>query len=144
MPLSTEMVANKPLSGAELVEVIVKDLRVLLDGDAMFRSHVAYGKVKYSVSVELTLANPTYPKHVAQTRPREIGPEIEKSDEKVGPVRFTRTREVVSPNVTRIANGLPVTVIAKVDGQAVERKLDYEGKVELPPQPEPLDKVEKL
>jgi hypothetical protein len=135
MPLSTEVVSNKPLTGPELVTIIEHDLRGLLEKDGMFNSHIAYGKVGYRIVVELALANPTYPKHtVVGGQPVALDP-----TDDVTKVELSRERVVKSPNVARIANNLPVKIQTRQEGKVVEKDLNYVGEVDLPPQDPPVD-----
>jgi hypothetical protein len=143
VPLSTEAITNKPLTGPELVTIIEKDVRALLEKDGMFNSHVAFGKVVYQVSVKLTLANPTYPEHVARASAKLVGDKAITPEDEVKKVELTREREIKSPNVARVANGLPVRVMTRQDGHNVEKDLQYKGQVELPDQPEPVDSVKE-
>ena len=147
MPLSTEFVVNKPLTGDELRKIIVSDLDDLLAKDGMFNSHIAYGRVGYTVSVELKLANPSYPEHKTQGGPSKIEGAIEgrtliplEGEDRIG-ARITRNREVRSPNVARVANGLPVNVQTRQDGKVVEKALNYTGRVEVDVPPSVDSKV---
>lgn len=136
MPLSTEVIGNKPLSGQELLEILVNEVRDLCGTDAMFRSHVGYGKVNYKITVDLKLNNPTYPEHIVRGREKTVGGG--EDDPEAKKVTKTRSRAVESPNVARIANSLPVTVVSRQNGQTVEKDLHYAGKVEVS-QPAPFD-----
>lgn len=141
MPLSTEFVTNKPLTGPELVECVIRDTREALEKDAMFNSHVAYGKVGYKITVTLTLANPTYPEHTIRSQERKV--DLEPKDTVEG-LEIARTREIKSPNVARVTNQLPVKVQLRQDGKVIEKELRYDGEVVIPPQPEPIDSMRKI
>jgi len=141
MPLSSEIVSNKPLTGLELVKCILNDTEAVLNKDGMFNSHVAYGRVTYEVTVKLSLQNPTYPEHIARAKgeagdPASLGGEVQG-------VEISRKREIKSPNVARIANDLPVKIQTRQDGKVVEKDLNYKGEVDLPPQPEPIDSIKR-
>lgn len=141
MPLSTEFITNKPLTGTEMVSVITNDVREVLNKDGMFNSHVAYGKVAYEITIKLKMANPTYPEHVVRTASEPLKREPE---DEVKELEITRAREIKSPNATRILNKLPVKVVSKQDGRVTEKELSYDGEVEVPPQPEPVDSIKEV
>jgi len=140
MPLSTETIVNKPLSGAELLECVLNDLRELLSRDAMFGHYIAYGQTDYTVGVELRLNNISYPRHKAQRQAAQ------RPSQGIGPVEapeatatLSRERRIESPNAARLLNKLPVERTFRQDGRLVTREVDYQGAVQVPPQPEPID-----
>lgn len=136
MPLSNETLQNKVLSGPELLEIILKDARSLLAKDGMFSAHVGYGRVGYSIRVELEMDNLTYPTHVAQRR--EGFPLPKPSDEAVA-VDLARSREIKSPNAARVLNDLPITVQTVQGGKLVSHEVQGYDKSEVPPQPAHVD-----
>jgi hypothetical protein len=137
MPLSTETIPQKGLSGRELQELIVGDLKELLSRDGMFQPHVAYGRISYEVEVRLHLDNFTYPKHLAilkskssKEKPQvENAPKLKDPSEGAIELDLQRTRNVVSPNATRIAEGMPVRVQVVEDGKLVEKELNYDKEI---------------
>lgn len=145
MPLSSEVVRQKPLGGLEVIELLVNDLRDLLGRDGMFAAHVGYGRLAWKIRVELQMDNISYPTHVAsrssqKTKEKE-GVESFPLPEPKGKVRakdLERSRRVESPNAARIENGLPITVQAVSQGKLVTHELKYE-KEGLPSQPAPED-----
>ena len=148
MPLSKERLANKPLSGPELIEVVVADLREVLKRDPMFASYAGYRRVGYNIRITLHLANITYPKHEVKVDPRPHpeqvhiegpGPLVEPPADLVV-VDLERARKVESPNAARIVNGLPLKVSVVAGGRLEEKTLTYEpGIVPDGAVPEPVD-----
>lgn len=137
MPLASETLQNKPLSGQELLEVILNDLQDLLSKDGMFRESVGYGRVAYKLTLELEMDNLTYPKHLTSraTRPETL--------DSPGPdalaLSKSRSRQLVSPNATRVLNDLPIKVTSVQGGRLVEHEVLGYDKSEVPPQPGPVD-----
>ena len=117
MPLSSETIRNKPLSGPELIEIILKGTRELLARDGMFATHVGYGRVAFRVRVELEMDNLTYPHHSAQgtsspantEEAAQTFPLPEPAEDSVA-LDLERSQQITSPNATRILNDLPVQV----------------------------------
>lgn len=148
MPLSTETIQNKPLSGRELIEVILNDLRDLLERDGMFSNYIAYRSVAYEIDVRLHTGNPIKPEHTARlrskpnqttgTEPFPLPPTVEQK----GEMDISRHREVESPNLTRIANSLPITTYVQDKGRTVERSIEYD-KTDYPPPSDPVDTKRK-
>jgi hypothetical protein len=146
MPLSTESIQNKPLSGRELIEVIVNDVRDLLQRDGMFSPYVAYRRVAYSLDVRVYTGNPMHPEHTARVRSH---PGPEKSTESFpladpvegkGEMEVTRDRDVDSPNLTRIGNSLPITTYVQEQGKTVQKTIEYQKGLYPEPAP-PTDTV---
>lgn len=137
MPLSNETLQNHPLSGQELLEVILNDLQDLLAKDGMFRENVGYGRVAYKLQLELEMDNLTYPKHVAQraTRP----PTLPDPSPEALSLGKSRSRQIVSPNATRVLNDLPIKVQSVTGGRLTEHEVLGYDKSDVPPQPEPID-----
>src|SRR6185295_4915012 len=143
MPLSSEHIANRPLSGVELIEVMAKDTASLLKSSGHFSSYVAYGRVSYKITVEIDLGNPYLEKQRLELRSRAEGViELHPlSGDDLAAITVTREREITSPNVARIANNLPIAAQYRdQDGKVVERSLVYDA-ADLPEQPAPTDTV---
>lgn len=104
MPLSSETIANRPLSGSELKARILEDVRAVLARDGIFADYLAYGKISYRLLIEFQLSNPMMPKHGIEF---EVGSLDEESPDAIA---LTLKREVTSPNAERVAMGLPVKV----------------------------------
>lgn len=149
MPLLSESVANKPLSGQELIEVICNDVRETLQKDGMFSAYVAYRQISYSIDVHIHTGNPMKPEHTALVRAKrspamgvEGPPPLVQPVGEQGRVDLTIERMVDSPNLTRIANDLPITVYAQEKGRTVERTVSYDKSNY--PQPSPAIVTDNL
>lgn len=145
MPLSTETIQNKPLSGLELEEVILRDVREVLDRDGMFSEYIAYGRVAYTVEISLHMANPSYSEHSSKATAKVVGvlegaPPLAVVEGEQFELLTTREREIESPNLTRIAHGMPIKVTTSQGGSPVTRDLHYPKEDFEAPAP-PVDKV---
>jgi hypothetical protein len=138
MPLSNETIQNRPLSGSELLEIIVKDLMDLLSKDGMFATHVGYGRVGYKLSLDLEMDNLTYPTHSAQRSGGEGLPLLNPSPEALALSR-QRARRIESPNAARVLNDIPIKVTSVIGGKLETHEVLGYDKDSVPPQPEPLD-----
>lgn len=161
MPASHETVANRPLSGTELKEIIINDFLKILDRDGMLSDHIGYGQVAYEVEVRLHLANPFQPEHKITVRSNPasknqiakdsgmealsgvpINPEKIDKDESGEPTDVVSSselsREINSPNLARVANGLPINVtVSDVNsGTKVTREVTYDKRGLDPSAPE--------
>lgn len=126
-PTSRELVSNRPLRGDELRSIILRNIDEVLGQDHTMASHVAYGRVGFEIRVSLHFDNPSFPEHVITARSRKPSDNmVDASPELVaveGPppldqpsgndyVRVVeRSDRIDSPNLARIANGLPVTIV---------------------------------
>lgn len=143
MPASTETVNNRPLSGSELREIMLKDLANVLDKDGMFSAHIGYGRAAYKITVQLHIDNPSYPEHTNTVRSKRAAdnePDESKKHIEPGPLAdpsaeavtaaLTREREIDSPNHARIEHGLPVSIMRRdhVDGLLKEEQVFYDNK----------------
>lgn len=147
MPLSTETVPNLPLTGKELAELIIKDLKARLDADGMFTEYVGYGRVSYEVGVTIRTANWHYPVHTSTKRSKAPGTgELEKNPklsaieghplgDAPGTVELktSRGRKIESPNRARLENDMPVKVSSYEHGRVMERELRYDRPAEVDP-----------
>src|SRR5277367_7067879 len=68
--MGKNIVANRPLSGVELKQIIKSDIDKILDQDGMLVHHIAFSRVSYSITIKLHLDNPSYPEHVSTTTSR--------------------------------------------------------------------------
>jgi hypothetical protein len=134
---------NRALSGVELKELIVKDLESILEQDSMLASHIAYSRVSYSVNVKIQTANPMMPNWSNKVKSRkstaqqvegkpqmqavESFPLTRGKEEEAMDAGVERTRVIVSPNQSRIENGLGVPITRRnEEGNVVEEKVMYE------------------
>lgn len=150
MPASNEITANRPLSGTELREIMLRDLAAMLDRDGMFTPHIAYRRAAFSITVKLHVDNPMYPEHTvkveSKTPPRNIGkddpkgallpPPLKNPSEEAVIAGAVHEREIDSPNTVRAELALPVTIVRKDGntGQMKEEQVVYDAThMELPP-----------
>lgn len=139
MPASNEIVANRPLSGTELRNIILRDVDNMLSRDGMFTPHIGYGRAAYEIVIKLHLDNPGYPHHdvVVQSREPAKGdtsttadvhkPPLQNPSEDSVVAGMERTRNIDSPNLARLELELPITVQVR-DGQSgamVDQQVTY-------------------
>jgi hypothetical protein len=119
--------------------VIQNDLREMLEKDGMFSPYIAFGRVGVEIHILLHTGNPSYPKHETVSKTGEPVP-LKGVGKESGVVDKTRRREIDSPNLTRIANSLPIPV-STVPGKGEQKELRYEkGGFPEPPPPQDVDK----
>ena len=143
MPASTEIVNNRPLSGSELRDIMLKDCADMLAKDGMFAPHIGYGRAAYKIVFQLHIDNPSYPEHVNTVRSRQAASnEVDEGKKHIepGPLKdpseeaviaaATREREIESPNHARIEHNLPVTIMRRdpTDGLLKEEQVFYDNK----------------
>lgn len=143
MPASHERIANRPLSGQELKEIILKDVARTLDRDGMFIQNIAYSRVSYEVRTTLHLDIMTMPEHISTTLSKaaskqesdakpelksiEAGPTLNNpsDDDVVDSVEVHR--EINSPNGARVEHDMPLP-LGKIDVESgKEKTITYEG-----------------
>lgn len=149
MPLSTETVPNRMISGLETAQIIEQDVHDILARDGVLQDHIAFQQVSYKVTIEIMMNNPTYPKHevLVNSRPKpeqheaikpfpleqivvegenpETG-DLEPVETVVG-IALERTRTITNPNKERIKRGMPVTVKSLDEhGHPVDKKVKYD------------------
>lgn len=141
--MGQEVQPNKPLSGKEYAEIIISDLRRVLEQDSMLASHIAYSQVGHSITVKIMTNNPIIPNWTNSIRSRQSTEQQIADDESLKaiqtfpiprteddePLDFGEelTRQIISPNHSRIENGLGVPVTFRgADGDTKEEKIIYE------------------
>jgi hypothetical protein len=134
---------NKPLSGSEFREIIVNDISSMLSQDGMLAPHIAYSRVSYMVTVKIMTNNPIIPNWTNRTKSKksteqQIGgnesmaaieafPMSQSPDDEILNMGLERTRDIISPNQSRIENGLAVPITVRgIDGDVEERKVAYD------------------
>lgn len=134
---------NRPLSGSELRQIMVKDVDSILQQDGMLASHVAYKDVSYEVTVKVRVSNPMQPVWINTTTSKDSTLQQIAADESMAAVNafphksedaeetfdigVSKIREIISPNVSRVENGLPVTISHRTpDGEMKEHPVTYE------------------
>jgi hypothetical protein len=136
-PTAREVIANKPLSGDEVRELIRADVERLLDAEGLLSHYMAYGRVGWSLTLNLHLDNPVRPESVTEIlsrkgavnlpslAPLESAPLHDPSSAAVASGTELR-RDVVSPNTERIRGGLPVTMdVRQPDGTTSQQRVEY-------------------
>lgn len=123
--LSTSTVPNLALTGAELKQVILDNLKQVLDNDCQFNPFITYRRAAFTVTVVLHAINPDTvvpkPRARAQTFPKaDPGKGIEAKlpldllpDEEGVLIGLERTVTVDNPNLTRVHHGIPIVVAQK-------------------------------
>lgn len=136
MPLSTEHVPNKALNGRELIEIVVNDVRRVLEQHGLFSVYVAYPRVAYKIQLHFEFPNPFQkstdvlitPATAPQPKDNILVPPLDfaEGEDEIVEVQLESEREVESPNQARIDNLLPITVTVQDQGKTVERKINYD------------------
>lgn len=141
MPVSTETVPNRPLSGTELRDIILRDVERVLARDGMFTPHIGYSRVAYDFKLHVHMDNPSYPEHKvrvtsknpprnAQPRATNIEvPPIKNASDEAAHSHTKLERTIESPNKARLENNLPVTITRKDrnSGETVEQQVHYDA-----------------
>lgn len=134
---------NKALSGVELAKIITNDITNILEQDGMLTGHIAYTKVAYSITVKIMTANPIIPNWTNKTKSKTSTEQQVAGNEALAAVHafplktadgdetanigVERTRQIISPNQSRIENGLPISVnLRGPDGDIREEKVHYD------------------
>lgn len=159
MPTSKELVAQRPLAGAELAKIVTADVAHILSESGMFAGHIAYGRVAYEVRVILHLDNPAYPTVTETIHSKPFPKDVTEGEsgkpelaaiEKL-PLREPSEdaylaadelhRDIVSPNAARVEHGLPITVIRRDQNSETREELVHYDKSAIEgqanPNPEP-------
>lgn len=144
MPLTSETVPQKALSGSELRAIMLERFKYLLMNDCMLADHVAYGRIAYDITLRMhvdnpfivgptitTIASQPIGVNLLDAMPEmaaiESGPPLRTplSDEAV--ISGTRlTHEITSPNRERLSAGLSVPVdVRQLDGSTVTEQIQY-------------------
>lgn len=155
--MAPEAQPNRPLSGSELKQIIMNDVESVLAQDGMLAPHIAFTRVAYSVTVKVMTGNPMMPSWKNRTTSKQsTKQQVEGKQELVAMNQFPlkpvdgedtlnigleRKREIISPNHSRIENGMPITITSRgQDGDVKEEKIHYETDL-LPDDGEFADKV---
>jgi len=120
LPLSKEKLPNNPLTGPELKEFVLALLRERMENDWLFTSNTTYPRVAGEIVCKFHFSNinlkdaevrvrlPHIPEAGIEGAPPLKDPEPEQTV-----TAFSREFEVQSPNLVRVAHGLPITVMKK-------------------------------
>ena len=136
-PTSREVVTNRALSGTELREIIRQKLDVLMENEGLLTSHVAYGRIAFTLGLRLNLDNmmmrESYIEGSSATPavndpsapPLEAPPLVNASPEEIiagGEIEYS----IDSPNAERLRHGLPVSIMVKQpDGTTTQEQVTY-------------------
>ena len=158
MPAGRESIANTPLAGNEVRDLIMEDTRRMIEAHGLLSSHVAYGRIGYEVIVRLHLANAVFDDMTVSTRglhdtsikSRPIArnivqdhdelraietPPLAGVDEDTSVVLGEKvTRNITSPNAERLRAGLPIpTMVRNQDGSYRTEFVKREAQPDLGP-----------
>jgi hypothetical protein len=138
---SKELVSNRPLAGTELAEVIRRDVDRLLRESGFLAGQTAYSQVAYELRLTLHLGLPSMPTAADAARSRTQASDVIAANPALAalepfplahPATDTvlastqLTREIQSPNLTRVEHSLPITVeVLGQDGHKREELVDY-------------------
>lgn len=132
-PTGSEIVTNKPLTGAELAKIILADFERLLLNDGLLSPNLAYGRITYEIVLTKHMDNfmlPTDQSFILSRKrndtPIEDGPMLkEPSSEAIIDAQKV-TRVIDSPNMERVRAGTPVPVeVRQQDGTVTTEKIYY-------------------
>lgn len=140
MPASNELIGNRPLSGSELKQILIRDFTRMLDRDGMFQGHMGYRRAAFKIKLQMHLDNALYPEHTNEFTSRDparnakppdtyiAAPPIKDAENDVV-VGVEHEREINSPNATRLQEGMPVQVPSRdpSTGRIVEKPVVYDG-----------------
>lgn len=151
MPMQSESVKQRALNGRELADVIVDNVRQVLENDCFFLPTVAYTRCAFSFVITVHGAGLLQPVEV-RSRVRKEGAiegeaPLAEPEEDAQFAALERSVTVDNPNLTRIHHGMPITVTVKVPPATAdnpfpsfeERKIEYSAG-DYPPLPEPVNK----
>jgi hypothetical protein len=117
VPLSSERVENKPLTGPEIKDLCAHLLRKALDAEWAFHPGTSYPRVGLELTAKFHFLSVSMPKVEPRVRieaPLESAPlrdVPEGSDEGVIALKIEKTVE--NPNLERVHAGIPITVTSK-------------------------------
>jgi hypothetical protein len=135
MPTAAETAYNKALNGAEVKELLRRDFEKLIGNFGELSDYIAYGKVGWSITLELQTGNAYSPTPSSTINGGEELPIKEAKGLMSKAVEIVRN--VVSPNVERVHAGIPIPVkVKELDGTTVEKRIKYEAEdvKDLPPE----------
>jgi hypothetical protein len=148
-----ELVANMPLSGIELKNILMNDFLRLLQNEGMLLDGAAFGRCSYEVRLTLHTDNHLFPTSVSRITSRRIARNVieggirdeaghvaepapqlaaveefplkdPSSDASLGATEVHR--DIVSPNVERLRHELPVpAVVTENDGSKHPETIKY-------------------
>ena len=137
MPTQSEIIANRPLSGTEMREIIRQKLDTLMENEGLLTHYVAYGRVAFTLTLKLHLDNSfqreseievsSSPAPVNDPNPTvlEAPPLADPSPDAI--ISATELDySIDSPNAERLRHALPVPVDVKQhDGTVSQESVTY-------------------
>ncbi len=167
MPLKSQTLPNRRLTGLELMAILEKRFHEMLSRDYAFTPNVAYGRVAVNLTVTLHIAGVTS-EHVVRSYTKADGviegepPLADPVEEDAALIALSRDLKIDNPNLERVAADLPIVfqqraqqqapqewtpplpgepppdaIIKPYDVETVEVRYD---KAQYPPAPEPVDR----
>ena len=116
-----EQTLNKPLSGEELIEIMVRQIKLKLQSNCFLAKHVAYPAFSFTAVIQVNFQN-------TGTRIQGTSAQISGSEGKMDPEAESETEiEEVSgqydaPNIARRENDIPIPVITRTPQGGIEEK----------------------
>jgi hypothetical protein len=113
MPLKSQTLPNRRLTGAELMTILEKRFHEMLARDYAFTPNVAYGRVAVNITLTMHIAGVTS-EHVVRSYTKADGvvegepPLAEPVEEDAALIALTRDFKMDNPNLERVAAGLPI------------------------------------
>lgn len=151
MPTSNEVVPNTKLAGHELKNILRADFDKLLENEGLLSSHIAFGRIGYTLEMRLHTDNPYYPESSIRHESRQVASNIVDKDPKLSAIERSPLdnpsedalvsstqldRNITSPNAERVRHGMPVPAIRRqLDGTTTTEQITY-PKDSLPDLPE--------
>ena len=120
-----EQTIPKPLSGTEVIEAIVHDLRRALLLDDRLAPHSSYDSFAFKANITVSLP----PTAVQKEFTRELAGGAGKLPLPADSVATVEaTREEGAPNAVRLDTDQPIPTLVEENGVTVERMVPYKGK----------------
>ena len=156
-----ETVPNSPLSGGDVKKIILRHFEDLLANEGLLSEHIAYGRVAFTLSLALHMANPMHPQSRIAYDSRPVARNIVAHDPALAAIEpvplanpgpdslvhaSERTVHITSPNEERRRHGLPVMVERRQqDGTKTTEPVIYPPDPNLaPPSVESRDTTEAM
>lgn len=133
MQLSTEKIYNKMLIGPEVVEIMCKEFRAMLERDCMMGKQIAYKKVTATLTATFNFGYPHPPGHkiVSRLKPEQVEdgqepvmmgelaklPGVPEDEQAV--VALERDVKIDNPNLARVQHDMPIVVQERKPPQPV-------------------------
>ena len=123
-----------PINGAEIRQMILKDLEEQMAKDSDFSHHLTYPQVKYEVEIKVTC----FQRDPQQFSRKVSGAIVQASPETKQPIpvhptpvverTVRRSRDIVTPDKDRVAMGMPTLEVTKIPGVGTVETERYQGR----------------